>query len=82
MQQLFSNSNCFFPVLYALAEISAIFLTGGDRYENYKIRIWNYKNGSIINLFHLENTSGAYVEIIDFGCRLTKLSCRTAMVIR
>ena len=25
------------------------------------------KNGSIINLFHLENTSGAYVEIIDFG---------------
>ncbi len=40
------------------------------------------KNGSIINLFHLENTSGAYVEIIDFGCRLTKLSCQTAMVIR
>lgn len=31
------------------------------------------KNGSIINLFHLENTSGAYVEIIDFGCRLTKI---------
>ena len=31
------------------------------------------KNGSTINLFHLENTSGAYVEIIDFGCRLTKI---------
>lgn len=40
------------------------------------------KNGSTINLFHLENTSGAYVEIIDFGCRLTKLLFRTAMVIR
>ena len=31
------------------------------------------KTGSNINLFHLENTSGAYVEIIDFGCRLTKI---------
>ena len=35
------------------------------------------KNGSIINLFHLENTSGAYVEIIDFGCRLTKIVVRS-----
>ena len=26
--------------------------------------------GDTMNLFHLENNSGAYVEIIDFGCRL------------
>ena len=30
-------------------------------------------DGSVISLFHLENASGAYVEIIDFGCRLTKI---------
>lgn len=29
--------------------------------------------GEHINLYHLENTSGAYVEIIDFGCRLVKI---------
>ncbi|MFR8426405.1 MAG: hypothetical protein ACLVCH_00975 [Roseburia inulinivorans] len=33
------------------------------------------KNGSIINLFHLENTSGAYVEIIDFESPSDK-NCR------
>lgn len=26
-----------------------------------------------MNLFHLENNSGAYVEIIDYGCRLVKI---------
>lgn len=31
------------------------------------------KNGSIINLFHLENTSGAYVEIIDFSLPSDKI---------
>ena len=30
-------------------------------------------DGSGISLFHLENASGAYVEIIDYGCRLTKI---------
>ena len=29
--------------------------------------------GENITLFHLENTSGAYIEIIDFGCRLVKI---------
>lgn len=31
------------------------------------------KDGSGISLYHMENESGAYVEIIDFGCRITKL---------
>lgn len=26
-----------------------------------------------IHIFHLENTSGAYVEVLDFGCRLVKI---------
>ena len=30
-------------------------------------------DGSGISLYHLENVSGAYVEIIDYGCRLTKI---------
>lgn len=30
-------------------------------------------NGESIHIYHLENTSGAYVEIIDFGCRLVKI---------
>lgn len=30
-------------------------------------------DGSVINQYHLENASGAYVEILDFGCRLTKI---------
>lgn len=29
--------------------------------------------GDTIHIYHLENTSGAYVEIIDFGCRLVKI---------
>lgn len=29
--------------------------------------------GENIQLYHLENASGAYVEIIDFGCRLVKI---------
>lgn len=30
--------------------------------------------GENISLYHIENTSGAYVEVIDFGCRLVKLA--------
>lgn len=30
-------------------------------------------SGEHMNLFHLENNSGAYVEIIDYGCRLVKI---------
>ncbi len=30
-------------------------------------------NGEMIHIYHLENTSGAYVEIIDLGCRLVKI---------
>lgn len=30
-------------------------------------------NGENVQIYHLENTSGAYVEIIDFGCRLVKI---------
>lgn len=29
--------------------------------------------GENIHIYHLENASGAYVEIIDFGCRLVKI---------
>ncbi len=29
--------------------------------------------GENIQIYHLENTSGSYVEIIDFGCRLVKI---------
>ncbi len=29
--------------------------------------------GEMIHIYHLENTSGAYVEIIDLGCRLVKI---------
>lgn len=29
--------------------------------------------GENVTLYHLENNSGAYVEIIDFGCRITKI---------
>lgn len=29
--------------------------------------------GENIHIYHLENTSGAYVEIIDYGCRLVKI---------
>ena len=29
--------------------------------------------GENIHLYHLENNSGAYVEVIDFGCRLVKI---------
>lgn len=30
-------------------------------------------NGENVQIYHLENASGAYVEIIDFGCRLVKI---------
>jgi aldose 1-epimerase len=30
-------------------------------------------SGEIIHLYHMENNSGAYVEITDFGCRLVKI---------
>lgn len=30
--------------------------------------------GDNIHIYHLENTSGAYVEIINFGCRLVKIA--------
>ncbi|MBO5070415.1 MAG: galactose mutarotase [Roseburia sp.] len=30
-------------------------------------------NGENVQIYHLENSSGAYVEIIDFGCRLVKI---------
>lgn len=30
-------------------------------------------SGETISLYHLENDRGAYVEIIDFGCRLVKI---------
>ena len=29
--------------------------------------------GENISIYHLENASGAYVEVIDFGCRLVKI---------
>ena len=29
--------------------------------------------GENINIYHLENASGAYVEVIDYGCRLVKI---------
>lgn len=29
--------------------------------------------GEMTHIYHLENASGAYVEIIDFGCRLVKI---------
>ena len=29
--------------------------------------------GENIHLYHMENNSGAYVEIIDYGCRLVKI---------
>lgn len=29
--------------------------------------------GENVNLYHMENNSGAYVEIIDFGCRVVKI---------
>lgn len=31
------------------------------------------KDGYTISLYHMENSSGAYIELIDFGCRLTKI---------
>lgn len=31
------------------------------------------KTGETIYIYHMENASGAYVEILDFGCRLVKL---------
>lgn len=30
--------------------------------------------GEIVNLYHMENNSGAYIEIIDFGARIHKLA--------
>lgn len=30
-------------------------------------------SGQEVTLYHLENNSGAYVEVIDFGCRITKI---------
>ncbi|MFR4351794.1 MAG: aldose epimerase family protein [Roseburia sp.] len=33
----------------------------------------NINTGENIHIYHLENASGAYVEIIDFGCRLVKI---------
>ena len=30
-------------------------------------------NGENIYIYHLENASGAYVEILNFGCRLVKI---------
>ncbi len=41
-----------------------------------KITKTNYDvmpSGENVTLYHMENNSGAYVEIIDFGCRITKL---------
>ena len=29
--------------------------------------------GENINIYHLENEAGAYVEILNFGCRLVKI---------
>lgn len=29
--------------------------------------------GEMIQIYHLENTSGAYVELIDYGCRLVRI---------
>ena len=29
--------------------------------------------GEIVNLYHMENNSGAYIELIDFGARVHKL---------
>lgn len=31
------------------------------------------KNGEKVLIYHLENSSGAYVDIIDFGCRLVNI---------
>ena len=31
------------------------------------------KNGEAIHLFHMENASGAYLEVLDFGARIHKL---------
>ena len=29
--------------------------------------------GEVVNLFHMENNAGAYIEVIDFGARIHKL---------
>ena len=74
MQQLFSNSNCFFSGIICFGRnISNLSYRREIVMKITKSEFGTTKNGSIINLFHLENTSGAYVEIIDFGCRLTKI---------
>lgn len=33
--------------------------------------------GENINIYHLENEAGAYVEVLNFGCRLVKIVFRT-----
>jgi len=83
MQQLFSNSNCFFSSIICFGRnISNLSYRREIVMKITKSEFGTTKNGSTINLFHLENTSGAYVEIIDFGCRLTKIVVPARMVIR
>ena len=39
----------------------------------------NLTSGEEITLYHLENKSGAYAEVMDYGAILVKLCVRTKM---
>ncbi len=38
-----------------------------------KLDFGTTSNGENIHIYHLENSNGAYVEVLDFGCRLVKI---------
>lgn len=38
-----------------------------------KSKFGTTNTGEIIDIYHLENTSGAFVEVLNFGCRLVKI---------
>ena len=46
---------------------------GGEEMKISKTAFGTTPDGQPVSLYHMENSSGAYVEILDYGCRVMSI---------